>query len=197
MVMSRTVAVVAFDDFTDIDVFLPWDLLNRVERPGWQVALLGQGDCVRSKSGLRIPLQGPLEEAVGADAVIVTSGPATRELHRDPAFLAALQLQPDRQLIGSMCSGALILAAKGLLQGRRATTYPTAKDHLERYGVEVVEQGFVADGRIATAAGCLAAQQLCGWIIENLADRRERDRVLASVQPVGEGLFFEGGAAAA
>ena len=195
--MSRTVGIVVFDDFTDIDVFLPWDLLNRVDRPGWQVALLGRGDSVRAKSGLRIPVHGPLEEAAGADAVIVASGPATRHLYEDPDFLAALHLEPERQLIGSMCSGALILAAKGLLQGRRATTYPTARDLLEGFGVEVVEQGFVAEGRVATAAGCLAAQDLCGWIIETLADRRERDRVLASVQPVGQGLFFEGGAAAA
>lgn len=195
--MSGTVGIVVFDDFTDIDAFLPWDLLNRVERPGWQVALLGAGETARSRSGLRIPLHGPLEEAGGADAVIVTSGPATRHLHRDEAFLSALRLDPSRQLIGSMCSGALILAAKGLLRGKRATTYPTAKAALEGYGVEVVEQGFVVENEIATAAGCLAAQSLCGWIIESLADRRERDRVLASVQPVGQGLFFEDGAAAA
>ncbi len=188
---DRSVAIVTFDDFTDIDVFLPWDLLSRVERPGWRVRLLGEGERATSKAGLAIPLHGPLQEAAEADAVIVASGPGAHERYRDPRFLAALRLEADRQLVGAMCSGALILGAKGLLQGKRATTYPTSKDLLEEFGVEVVERPFVAEGRVATAAGCLAAQDLCGWIIEDLVGADERARVLASVQPVGAGLFFE------
>lgn len=188
---NHTVAIVVFDDFTDIDVFLPWDLLTRVDSPGWRVRLLGQGEHATSKAGLTIPLHGRLQETAEADAVIVASGPGARLMYRQPQFMAALRLDSGRQLIGAMCSGALILAAKGLLAGKRATTYPTSKALLEELGVEVVERAFVEEGRVATAAGCLAAQELCGWIIEALAGPGERRRVLASVQPVGAGLFFE------
>jgi transcriptional regulator GlxA family with amidase domain len=109
---------------------------------------------------------------------------------RDEAFLRAFQLNKERQLIGSMCSGALLLAALGLLRGKRATTYPSAKTLLEKFGVTVIEQPFVREGNVATAAGCLAAQRLVGWVIESLLDTATKDAVLRQIQPVGEGLSF-------
>ncbi|BDG47285.1 hypothetical protein PspKH34_18460 [Parageobacillus sp. KH3-4] len=89
-----------------------------------------------------------------------------------------------------MCSGALIIAALGLLDGKTATTYPTAKKELEKFNVNVVEESFVVEGNIATAAGCLAAQDLVGWFIERLVSKKVRHAVLNSIQPVGQGLTF-------
>lgn len=185
------IVLITFDQFTDLDVHLPWDLLNRVRRPDWSVRILADTARVTSRTGLGLEVHGSLEEARDADAVLVTSGDRTRALARDEAFLARLELDPSRQLIGSMCSGALILAAKGLLKGLSATTYPTAWRELEAFGVQVVESAFVPHGNIATAAGCLAAQELAGWVIESLTDRRTRDLALRSVQPVGRGLAFQ------
>jgi len=62
---------------------------------------------------------------------------------------------------------------------------------LEELGVEVVEKPFVAHDKVATAGGCLAQQYLVGWVIEKLADAEWRDVVIRSIQPVGEGLFFD------
>ncbi|HJW08506.1 MAG TPA: DJ-1/PfpI family protein [Holophagaceae bacterium] len=185
------IVIVAFDGFTDVDVHLPWDLLNRVRRSDWSVRIAAPRPVVRSNTGLTLTVHGGLEETADADAVLITSGAVTRALIKDPAFLDSLALDPGRQLIGSMCSGALILAAKGLLAQGPATTYPTARRDLEAFGVEVVERPFVRNGRVATAAGCLAAQYLAGWMIETLVDARTRDLVLRSVQPVGEGFRFE------
>lgn len=187
------ISIIAFEDFTDIDVFLLWDLLNRVTVPNWQVRLLGDAAQHTSRSGLTIPMHGHIREANDADAVLFTSGPGARKKYQDATFLGAFQLDPTRQLIGSMCSGALILATLGLLEGKEATTYPTTKAQLERLGVTVVERRFVRHGNIATAAGCLAAQDLAGWVIERLTDAAMKDLVLKSIQPVGEGLFFDEG----
>jgi len=90
-----------------------------------------------------------------------------------------------------MCSGALLLAKLGLLAGKRATTYPTQRGRLAAMGVQVVEEPFVREGNVATAAGCLAALDLAGWIIEELAGAEQREMVLRSVQPVGRGLAFD------
>ena len=185
------IVLVTFDQFTDIDVHLPWDLLNRVKRPGWSVRILAESPRVTSRTGLGLEVHGDLEETRHADAVILTSGDRTRALSKDPAFLDRLHLDPSRQLIGSMCSGALILGAKGLLSGLTATTYPTAWKELEAFGARAVQEPFVQHGRIATAAGCLAAQDLAGWVIETLTDGRTRDLALRSVQPVGRGLSFD------
>jgi transcriptional regulator GlxA family with amidase domain len=185
------IAIVAYDDFTDLDVFLPWDLLNRVRRPDWRVRILGENENVRSTSGLVIPTHGRLEEASGAAAVLFTSGPGARRLYRDQTFLARFRLDPARQLIGSMCSGSLILAALGLLDGKRATTYPTSRALLAEFeSIEIVEQAFVREANVATAAGCLSGADLAGWVIAELAGTDLRDNVLRSVQPLGRGLAF-------
>ena len=183
-------SIVAFDQFTDIDVFLIWDLLKRVKLPNWEVEIVGDKDSHVSLGGLLIPTHGKLERANSADVVIFTSGPGSRKKLEDPAFLGSFKLNLERQMIASMCSGALILAKLGLLRGQEATTYPTAKAALEAFGVRVVEKPFVANGNVATAAGCLAAQYLAGGVIERHAGSAIKDAVLKSIQPVGEGLSF-------
>jgi transcriptional regulator GlxA family with amidase domain len=184
------ISIVAFDDFTDVDVWLMWDLLNRVGREDWQVRILAEKEEVTSSTGIKFRVHGFLNEASESDAVLFASGKGTRRLIHDEKFLRALNLNAEKQLIGSMCSGALILAALGLLDGKKATTYPTAKKQLESFGVEVIEKPFVQEGNVATAAGCLSAQYLAGWVIETLASKEEKEKVLSYIQPVGEGLFF-------
>jgi transcriptional regulator GlxA family with amidase domain len=87
-----------------------------------------------------------------------------------------------------MCSGALLLGALGYLTGKRATTYPTAAGQLAAFGVEVVNESFVNNGNISTAAGCLAGQDLSAWVIDSLMGNEMTQRVLETVQPVGQGL---------
>ena len=185
------IALVAFDDFTDIDVFFMWDLLKRVKHPDWNVQIVGDKAQHTSSTGITLPMHGHVTEANTADVILFASGQGTRRLIKDEAYLQALHLAPERQYIGSMCSGALILAALGLLKGKEATTYPTAKTALEAYGVTVVERPFVLQGRVATAAGCLAAQYLVGWVIETTLGAETKSRVLKSIAPVGEGLFYD------
>lgn len=188
------IAIVCFDNFTDIDVFLPWDLLNRVRLVGgitdWNVQLLGTEDTHISVSGLRIPMTGTISEISSSDAVIFASGKGIQDLYTNQQYLQEINLDPQRQLIGSMCSGALLLGAKGLLSGKKATTYPTAVEQLKQFNVDVIEQSFVNTGNISTAAGCFAAQDLSAWIIRTLINDEMVDKVLESVQPVGHGLYF-------
>jgi transcriptional regulator GlxA family with amidase domain len=72
-------------------------------------------------NGLTVTAQMTLEDLPDADAVLVGSGMRTREYAADPRFLSTLRLDPTRQLIGSQCSGALLLAKLGLLDGSRSS----------------------------------------------------------------------------
>jgi len=184
------VAQVVFDQFTDIDVFLAWDLLNRVRHPGWSVKLLGTASHHTSRTGLTVPMHGSIDEASSADAVLFSSGPGTRVLYRDPGYLARFRLDPERQLIGSMCSGALLLAALGLLDGRPATTHPIVAELLRAEGVDVVQAPFVRSGKVATAAACLAGVDLASWVVESLLGPEARGAMLAEVRPVGRDLVL-------
>jgi transcriptional regulator GlxA family with amidase domain len=180
------IAIVVFDDFTDLDVFFMWDLLNRVDRADWTVRLVGDADRHLSRTGIDIPMHDRIEGANSAEVVLFSSGPGTRAKVADPSYLKRFRLDPSRQWIGSICSGALILAALGLLDGKRATTHPSVKHLLARFPVRVVDEPFVREGNIATAGGCLAAQYLVGWILGTLLDQATCDAVLSSVQPVGQ-----------
>ena len=185
------IAIVIFDKFTDIDLWLMWDLLNRIRVPDWDVRIVGTAATHLSQTGISVATQAPPDFADYADAVLFVSGPGTRDCIKNEEWLSKFEPDPERQVIGSICSGSLILAKLGLLEGKTATTYPTSKALLEEMGVDVVEKPFVEDGNVATAGGCLAQQYLVGWVIEKLADKDWRDLVLKSIQPVGEGLFFD------
>lgn len=186
----KKAVIVAFDKFTDIDIFLAWDLLNRVKfrDKAFQVKIVGTEATHRSVCGLDQATHGLIEECNDADLVFFGSGPGTRSLVKDDAYLSRFHLDPDKQIICSMCSGALIIAALGHLDGLSATTYPTAFEALRGYNVEVVEdKHLVTHGNIGTAAGCLAAVDLMGWAIEKLYDTQVKEDVIASVLPIGQG----------
>jgi len=185
------VSIVIFDKFTDLDLWLMWDLLNRVRIADWEVRILGEKDVHLSATNIEIKTHGRIEEANDADAVLFVSGQGTRDRIADEHWLAKFNLNAEKQFIGSICSGSLILAKLGLLEGKTATTYPTSKAVLESFGVEVVEKPFIAHNRVATAGGCLAQQYLIHWVIENLVDKDWANLVVKAIQPVGEGLFFE------
>lgn len=185
------VAIVIFDNFTDLDLWMMWDLLNRVRRADWEVKILGEKETHFSATNVEVKTHGRIEEANEADAVFFVSGYGTRERIADENWLGKFDLDKEKQFIGSICSGSLILAKLGLLENKTATTYPTTKEILESFGVETIEKPFVAHGKIATAGGCLAQQYLAHWMIENLAGKDLADLVVKSIQPVGEGLFFD------
>ncbi|MFD8638570.1 DJ-1/PfpI family protein, partial [Streptomyces sp. NPDC059656] len=128
-----------------------------------------------------------LEEACAADAVIVGSGIATREVTEDPAIMNILRgLDPSRQLIAAQCSGALVLARLGLLGGIPACTDLITKPWVVAAGVEVLNQPFYAKDNIATAGGCLASPYLAAWVIARLKGNDAAEGALHYVAPVGE-----------
>jgi transcriptional regulator GlxA family with amidase domain len=186
----KKAVLVTFDKFTDIDLFLAWDLLNRVRLRDkeFQIKIVGTETSHKSVRGLDIATHGLIEESNDADLVFFASGVETRNLINDNLYLNRFKLDPQKQIICSMCSGALIIAALGLLKGLSATTYPTVFELLKSYGVDVIEdKHLVTHGNIGTAAGCLAAVDLIGWAIEKLYNEKIREDVIASVLPVGQG----------
>lgn len=191
----KTVAIVAFDNFTDIDVYLAWDLFNRMKQidPSWNIRIVGTEKVHISSTGLPLQVHGTIEACAEADVVFFASGAGTRALMRNKPYLDRFKLDPGKQIICSMCSGSLLLAGLGLLNGLKATTYPTAVNELKSFGVDVEDRALVVQGNIATAAGCLAALDLVGWIVEQKLGTAAKDQVLAAVQPVGKELAYING----
>jgi transcriptional regulator GlxA family with amidase domain len=137
-------------------------------------------------NGVTVQAMSRLEEAASADAVLVGSGMQTREVVNDPGIMAALRLDPARQLIGAQCSGTLVLAKLGLLGAVPACTDLTTKPWVLEAGVKVLDQPFFAQGNVATAGGCLASPYLAAWIIARTEGIEAARAALHYVAPVGE-----------
>jgi len=180
------IAILTFNGFNEIDSFVAAYMINRVARPGWKAEITCPDPEVESGRGVRVSAQRPLEFTSEADAVLVGSGALTARLVEERATMSRLALDPRRQLIGSQCSGALILAKLGLLAASPACTDLGSRPLVEAAGVRVLEQPFFASGNVATAGGCLSSHYLATWFIWRLAGRAAAEEALAYVAPVGE-----------
>lgn len=186
----KTVSIIIFDNFTDLDLFLLWDILGR-SKQDFDVKILGTKAKHLSTNGLLIEIHESLEYANRSDIALFTSGKGTRAIIHDQSFLQAFKLNPNTQIIGSVCSGALILATLGFLKNMKATTHPRAREQLIAMNIDVVDLPFVSAGNIATAGGCLAAQYLAGWVINKIYGEEKRQQILNEIFPVGQQEMFE------
>ncbi|HEX3714456.1 MAG TPA: DJ-1/PfpI family protein [Trebonia sp.] len=181
------IAILTFEGYNELDSLIALGVLNRVKRADWRVSIAAPAPRVRSMNGVVIESMASLEDACAADAVIVGSGIKTREVVADPDVMGQLRrLDPSRQLLAGQCSGTLVLAKLGLLEGVPACTDLTSKPWVAEAGVEVLNQPFFAAGNVATAGGCLASHYLAGWILARLEGEEAARSALHYVAPVGE-----------
>ncbi|MDN5916459.1 MAG: DJ-1/PfpI family protein [Pseudonocardia sp.] len=181
------IAILTFEGYNELDSLIALGVLNRVKTSGWRVSIATPSTKVRSMNGVVIEQMCTLEEATTADAVIVGSGIATREVIEDPTIMGTLRsLDPDRQLLAAQCSGTLVLAKLGLLDDVPACTDLTTRPWVQAAGIKVLNQPFFARGNVATAGGCLASHYLGAWVIARLEGVEAAESALHYVAPVGE-----------
>jgi transcriptional regulator GlxA family with amidase domain len=180
------IAILTFEGFNELDSLIALNILGRVKRPGWRVSVASPAQRVRSMNGVVLEAQASLQDACDADAVLVGSGIRTRDVVADTDLMSRIRLDPTRQLLGAQCSGTLILAKLGLLDGVSACTDSTTKPWVEEAGVAVLNQPFVARQNVATAGGCLSSQYLAAWLIARLEGVEAARSAIHYVAPVGE-----------
>ena len=180
------IAMLTFDGFNEIDLFVSHHILNQVKAGGWNVQIASPAQTVTSTNGVSISAHQPLEFANEADAVLFGGSPRSREIIKDEKIMSRLALDPKRQLIGSQCAGAWFLANLGLLETRAACTSLASRAGLEALGIRVLDRPFTADGNVASAGGCLASPYLATWVISRLLGREAAEKALHTVAPVGE-----------
>ena len=180
------IAILTFEGFNELDSFIALGLLNRMKGKGWEVQITCPTDSVTSMNGVTINAQQPLEYCDEADVVLFGSGIYTRDVAKNSSILDRINLNTEKQLVGSQCSGALLMAELNLLNGLPACTDLTTKPWVVEAGVEVLNQSFVAENNVATAGGCMSSQYLATWVIAKLAGIEEAQNALSYVSPVGE-----------
>lgn len=169
---QRSVLVVLFDGIQSLDVTGPMEVFagaSRFPEVTYELRTASlDGAPVRSSSGLVLVPDGSLADAATPHTLLVPGGEGTRE--PAPDLVDWLRLHgPRPERLVSVCSGALLLAAAGQLDGHRVTTHWNVCDHLARTypAVEVdPEPIFVRDGRLATSAGVTAGIDLALALVE-------------------------------
>lgn len=180
------VALVAFNDFTDLDLWLAWDLLHRVRIAGWQVDIVSDRRRVRSRTGVMIDVLSGLARTGQAQAVMFCGGPGAAAHSADPKFVSALKIEPRSQLLTAVNEGALFLGALGVLQGRRVTAPRelALAAALQAYGATIEATTLMEHGSIVTAAQSLATTHLAELIVTRLAGRGSARTMIDSVAPL-------------
>jgi cyclohexyl-isocyanide hydratase len=153
---SLTIGCLIFDGMDQSDLTGPFEVLSRL--PDASVRLYGKRpDPVRDAAGLRLLPDGTLDQAPRLDILHVPGGPGQEALMEDETVLDWLRVQAaGARHVFSVCTGALILGAAGLLRGRRATTHWASFHLLPLFGAIPVDARVVVDGSWTFTAGVTA-----------------------------------------
>lgn len=145
-----------FDNMTNLDFVGPCDIFARIRQA--KVTIVGKTDqAVTTDSGCKVLPELAMENAPQFDLLFIGGGPGTTTLMEDEEVLNFFCKQaPQAQWITSVCTGALVLGAAGLLRGYQATTHWTALDILCELGAEPVRERVVVDRNRITGGGVTA-----------------------------------------
>ncbi|WP_254762612.1 DJ-1/PfpI family protein [Natrinema marinum] len=175
--MVTTAEIVLFDGFDELDAIGPYEVLENGSQAGaaleTRLVTLEEprnDELVTASHGLRVESEGTLGEP---DLLLVPGGGWTSE---DAGVRAAVEDSPlpaaveKRHIAGttvaSVCTGAMVLAEAGLLEGRPATTHAVARDDLAAAGADLADARVVDDGGILTAGGVTSGIDLALWLLE-------------------------------
>ncbi len=151
------VAYLLYDRFTALDVTGPHEVFNSV--PGTESVFVGEvsGPYRNESDTLSLVADKSLDEVTGPDILVVPGGFGTRDLlDHEPLLSWIRAVDETTTWTTSVCTGALLLAAAGLLDGRPATTHWLARETLAGLGAEPVPERVVIDGKYVTGAGVSA-----------------------------------------
>lgn len=168
------IAIVLYDGFDELDAVGPYEVLRNGGLTA-RLVTLEPAERVTGSHGLAVVPQGLLTDP--ADLVLVPGGGwndragagAYAEAQRGALPSALAALAAGGTAVGAVCTGALLLAAAGLLKGRTATTHRAARGDLAAAGAEVVDARVVDDRGLVTAGGVTSGLDLALHLVEREA----------------------------
>ena len=173
-----SLGLLMFERMDQIDFTGPFSVLSRLPDATLH-SFAATAAPVRDHKGFVLTPQMGIDALPAVDVLVVTGGPGQEALMRDDALLRLLRLHHSQgRIVFSVCTGALLCGAAGVLRGRRATTHWAAADLLPYFGARRVDERVVVDGNLVTAAGITAG--IDGALV--LASLLRGDRVAQEIQ---------------
>jgi putative intracellular protease/amidase len=164
------IVILLYDGFTALDAIGPYEVLARLPGAALTFAAARAGAVTSDTGFLRVTATATIDEIDSADVVLVPGGPGDQGVIAHEPTLAWLRRMHERTTwTTSVCTGALILGAAGLLRGLRATTHWAWLEQLRAYGAEPVKARAVESGKIVTAAGVSAGIDMALRLAQRIA----------------------------
>lgn len=177
------IAILLFERLTVLDAIGPYEVLQGL--PDSEVVFVGERlGPVRSNTGaLGLVVDATLDEVTTPDIVVVPGGPGQADHMTDgPVHQWLHTVDETTTWTTSVCTGSLILAAAGLLTGRRATSHWLAMDQFPTYGVTPARERVVFDGKYVTAAGVSAGIDMALTLVGHTAGDPIAQRVQLAIE---------------
>jgi transcriptional regulator GlxA family with amidase domain len=187
------VAILLYDRLTALDAIGPYEVLSRL--PGVELSFVAaESGPVFTDNGLLGLVPGAtLDEVSEPDIVVVPGGPGEVAARAGGPMLEWLcEAHETSTWTTSVCTGSLVLAAAGLLEGKRATSHWLALEKLRELGAEPTLDRVVRDGKILTAAGVSAGIDMALTLAEHLAGREVAEAIQLSIEYDPEPPFDAG-----
>ncbi|MEC1773689.1 DJ-1/PfpI family protein [Schinkia azotoformans] len=181
------VAFIIFEDLTALDFIGVYDAVTRLKTmnfiPELEWEICSFTERVVDGTGLIFTPTKVNESLETYDMVIVPGGFGTRRLVDDSAFIEWLKTSKPCKIKASVCTGSLLYGSAGFLQGKSATTHPSAFENLKKY-CTVVDDRIVDEGDVITARGVSSSIDLGLYLCEKLAghDAKEKIRIQMDYQ---------------
>ncbi len=172
--VTRKIGIVVFEGAEELDFVGPWEvftMLSKVEPESCEAFLVSEGGGdVRCAKGMRVLADYSFTDAPQADVIVIPGGQGTRKEDKNPVILEFLRTQAKQaELMTSVCTGAFLLQAIGLLDGKKATTHWGSVERLRERGVDVREfTRYVDEGAVITAAGVSAGIDMSLHVVGRL-----------------------------
>jgi putative intracellular protease/amidase len=180
---EKTIALLLFPDLTLLDLVGPLQVLKALPAPFRTVVVAERPEPVTSDSGIALSPEKQLADVPRPWAVVVPGGPGSVAAMANEAIQGYLRAAAaTAEVVGSVCTGGLVLAATGLLEGRRATTHWAYAAELEKLGARYVRERYVEDGKFVTGAGVSAGIDMAIALAARLTDRATAERIQLGIE---------------
>jgi transcriptional regulator GlxA family with amidase domain len=188
------IEILTFPGFDELDALGPLEILRNAAGAGaaFQVRLVAVDSVqdIRGAHGLRVGVDGMLGSHGRPELIVIPGGGwvsraeegARAEAERGTIPAAIANTYRSGTVLASVCTGAMLIAAAGLLDGRRATTHHSAIEELRQSGAEVVDARIVDDGDIITAGGVTSGIDLGLYLVERFASRDLANQCAANLE---------------
>ena len=168
--MAKTrIVFILYPRLTQLDFTGPYEVLARV--PNTEAIIASKdGGVLQTEMGLAFADLTKLSDVAGADMIMIPGGPGQTEAMQDQAFMAEVKrLGEGATYITSVCTGSLILAAAGLITGKRAGSHWAYRELLAMFGAIPDDARVVRDGNVITGGGVTAGIDIALTIAAELA----------------------------